>query len=82
VAQLLNELVTYDSRLEYRIVLSLFVQGDLGGKVKVFVGHRIDNGEKKVRTNMHLILNDYTNTVVRIYKHINIVNFNKQREIN
>ena len=47
MAQLLTELVTYDSRLEYRTVLSLFLQGDLGGKVKIFVGDRIGDGEKK-----------------------------------
>ena len=32
------ELITYDCRLECQIVLSLFLQGDSGGKVNIFGG--------------------------------------------
>jgi len=48
-----------------------------GGKLNILGGDNICQCERKVDTDMCLILNGQRDTAVRIYKYVNVVNGNK-----
>jgi hypothetical protein len=68
--------------LEEALSLVLHTQGDSGRKVSIFCGVVSDIAEKKVCLNMCLILIGYRDGSVRICRHKNIVNGNKERKKN
>jgi hypothetical protein len=57
------------------------VQGVSWGNVNVLEGHSIGHCERKVHTNICLILKGYRDRVVWAYKYKSILNGNKQRDI-
>jgi hypothetical protein len=66
-------------------LLSVFIQGDSGGKVNILWADNIGHCEKKVRMNMCLILIVYRDRIVRIsrpnYVRFLFVGFNEERTL-